>query len=79
MDKYEIARKLRGAAVEFGQLDTSNIVIVGPDDLPATVCGHQYVRVQTIAETTLGNAPYKLARFFEDFPEEKPHPQEPTP
>ena len=68
MNKYVIAKKLRGAVAEFGQSAIDNAVIIGPDDLPETVCGHQYVRVATIAETTLGNVPYRVARWFEDYP-----------
>ncbi len=70
MDKYAIASKLRGTALEFGQPVPTTAVIVGPDDMPDTVCGYQYVYVPTMAETTLGNVPHRLARIFEDFPEQ---------
>ena len=64
--REEIFRKLRTTVSEFGQEKVTPAIIVGPYYLDSPISGHQYLMCPTIAEDTLANVDWKIARFFED-------------
>lgn len=61
----KLCAKLRATVQEFGQSALSNAVMVGSLEIDY-VSDIPYMTCPTIANETLGNVSYKVARFFEN-------------
>ena len=66
MIKVEIARKLRETATEFGNDIVSKSTVCSTLKFDYDYGGVKQLQCPTISIVTLGNVPFKVARFFEN-------------
>ena len=64
--KEELCICIRATVKEFGANSLKDAVIIGPYSIKH-ISDLKYLYAPTIANHTLGNTPFKIARFFEDF------------
>jgi len=62
----DIARKLRIAIGEEGEIDIERACIFGSIDMGDTVCGIKYLYAPSIAGFHIGGVTFRFARTFED-------------
>ena len=65
IEREEIKLKLNACESEFGLDVMENAVIISVHEIDHC-CGVRNVFAPTVTPPTLGNVPFKVARFFED-------------